>query len=730
MDSVLATAILCLLQTPMDRMVEKLDALVQKRDVEGLTPYLALFKGRNPLGPIQTGGAYGTGRFGWRAMLLRMGSQSFVVFTTPLTSEDIGELLFRFDGAGKLVYVPEAEANGDRIKSHRFVVSFDLAKKQARITDTIVLQNIGRRTLPPMLRIGPNYRIQSVVDREGQPVAFLQAGGIVCFPGLGVNETLTLRYVGTVDHPQYAGSIDANHAMLTNDSWYPTIARRPAPYTLTVITPAAWIPVGQGEQVSEKVDGAQKTTTFRMDMPVSYYSFSAAAYRTVSKTIGGRKFTIWSDQLTDEQMAMQCELYAPIVKFYERFAPYPFTRWGAVIDRPYGGGALEAYSFATYGSGLPGEDGHETAHTWWGGMVDNSYLHSLWNESFADFSQNYYLRNVSIGSVTDRQLAFVATPEADPAYKVAAPSQASPFIGEAASNIGYGKGAYVLQMLEQELGSPTMLKAMQEWQKTQPKDRSGEWEDFEAAVARVSKEDMRWFFQQWIDRAGYPEFDVPSLEWRNGRLVGRIKFSGEPYILNADVLIRDRRGERIIRAKLSTDATKSEQQFLIACPERPSLVSIDPWRRILRPIRPDETPTQISTSLSRMTRYTDPKHPQDIANMRAGRTTDTAPTNPAGMFLVGRPSSLPMMAELCQRVGFKVQGEALTYRGTTIDLRKGGAVAVVDLGGGKECMIGLGVTRLRPSVGRARVALVDEYGRFLRGETEPKRSGFLTFHSF
>jgi hypothetical protein len=69
----------------------------------------------------------------------------------------------------------------------------------------------------------------------------------------------------------------------------------------------------------------------------------------------------------------------------------------------------------------------------------------------------------------------------------------------------------------------------------------------------------------------------------------------------------------------------------------------------------------------------------------------------------------------------------LTYRGTTIDLRQGSALALIDLGNGKKCAIGLGKTLMPPNLGRAQVGITDELGRFLRGETQPKKTGFWTY---
>ena len=90
-------------------------------------------------------------------------------------------------------------------------------------------------------------------------------------------------------------------------------------------------------------------------------------------------------------------------------------------------------------------------------------------------------------------------------------------------------------------------------------------------------------------------------------------------------------------------------------------------------------------------------------------------------------SDLPELKSLCARAGFVVNGSSLTYRGVTVDLNRGGAVALLDLPGGGRCAIGLGKYTVFPSIGLARAAVFDQYGRFLAGETQPKITGDLTF---
>jgi hypothetical protein len=113
--------------------------------------------------------------------------------------------------------------------------------------------------------------------------------------------------------------------------------------------------------------------------------------------------------------------------------------------------------------------------------------------------------------------------------------------------------------------------------------------------------------------------------------------------------------------------------------------------------------------------------------MDMARASEQVPGDLDGVFLVGHPDGVPAMRDLCRKAGFVVAGDKLTYDGTTIDLDEGAALAIVDLGNGKSCAIGLGTTVRPPNVGNSRLCLVDGRGRFLRGVTEPRKTGPLVF---
>lgn len=732
-------ALICLRWSAIAGRVADIDALAKARDADAMMAYAgpevkALGK---PFFFLKANGPYGTGRFGWNAIpLTAPGGGQYLVFSTKITSEDYGEFLFHFDGEKLLRYLPESDPLGFRIEHQKLDVRFDIPAKTAKIESVVSFVPHGVWTRPPaiaMVRLSPHYRVSNVRDAQGRPVSFSQAGGVVAMrtpSNLGERPRFSYRltYQGVVDLPRFAGSITGREALLTNDYWYPMTGRLPATYEATIHAPKDWFGVAQGELVKDVHGPNERVTTWRMDLPASYWSLSAAPYRTSTTEIDGRKFTVWSLSMTPEQMRLQAELTAPIIDFYSKaFAAYPFSTWGAVDSPQYGGGALEAYSFATYGSGwLPDDDDHEPAHTWWGGMINNTYFNSLWNESFANFSGGLYRREGPIGNRSEKRLAFVSEANPGSSYSVAPMSQSGVFIGPASSSLGYGRGADVLQMLEVELGTETMIAAMRDWLKNNPKGEPGEWEGFEAAAKRASGRDLKTFFDEWVRRPGYADFTIENVRWESGSVRGEAVFRSEPYHLLCEVMLQMPGGRREFKT-VRFEPNGKRASLSIPADGKPELVSFDPWRRILRPKRDDERPAELVRTLRRMKRYVDPRHTDWLGNVPAGEALTQLPSNLDGVFLVGSPENLPVLKVLCDAAGFQIRGNDLEFDGTTVDLSKSGALALIDLPGGGQCAIGLGKTRRPPKLGRARTIVYDDLGRFLRGRTDPKTSGFLTF---
>lgn len=728
---VILTALLlasCKQSTPTS--LETLNKLVLAKDTAALEKLLVGPKpALNPFSVLKTGGAYGVGTLGWKVLEGKVpgtGAPMFVI-TTPLTSEDVGEIVLVKEGEG-LRYLPEEDPLGVLPVRHEFDLRIDPQTSQLSATDKLSLKKVEGAGSWFLFRMSPNYRVSKITGAKGEPITYSQTGGVVALSTPAETDfKIDIRYSATVNLRDYAGSIDKEEAQLTNDYWYPMIARWPAPYTAEVTAPSKWTVVGQGVRLGTTQMGPTAVTKFRMDLPCVYYSLSAGPYQTGGKKTGSIPIQNFSASIPVNKLNDLGELYQPVLEFYSNnLGKYPFEKYGALISPRYGGGALEAYSFCTWGS-YPGEDAHEPAHTWFGGILNNRYLKSYWNESFAVFCDGLANRNMPIGNVKERRLAYSVTPRVGDLFKRIAIADAGASSGPAASATGYGKGAFVLGMLEQILGTETMIKTLRTWVETHPKGTPAEWEDYEKVAQSVSGKNLEPFFKDWLHTPGYAEFKVDSVGQSGGKVSGHLTFQSKVTHFPLEVLLQGEGKERTVLLQVEPNQPDGSYRFEIDAPAKVSKVVIDPYNLCVRPIGRDEAYDRLSQSARSFKRYQDRRAPEYLSNFGPKPTETSIPSDLNGLFIVGHPDHVPVMKDLCTRAGFVVQGNTLTYDGTKIDLRKGCALALVPLGGGKFCAIGLGTTKEPPKLGDTDLFVGDAYGRFLRGKTRPKDSGPLVF---
>lgn len=706
--------------------IELLDQLAQSRDVAKLTSYLELTTTHNPFRLLKTNGAYESGKFGWHALELVGGDQKLVVFSTPLTTEDNGELVFIRNG-DKLTYLPESDALGIRVVSHAFKVELHPTTSVADLKDRLTLAKTEKAGSWFLFRMSPEYKVQSI-KMAGALVPFRQAGGVVTLATpTAAQFSLDITYRAVERQYGFAGSIDNKEAQLTNSYWYPMIARWPAPYTISVTAPANWTVVAQGEKTGREVLDDRATTSYKMDLPVSYYSLSAGPYHKGGIVGQGIPITNYSPEHGVKELQDAGAFYQPILNFYSAtFGKYLFSSYGVLATSRYGGGALEAYSYNTAGD-FKGEDSHEPAHTWFGGMLDNSYLHSYWNESFAVYCEGLYARNAPLGNKTERGRAFWRHPRITPDYNEDSVALAGADAGPVASTMGYGKGAYVLQMLESIIGTETMIKCMREWVTTQPKGVPTEWEDFTKIVDKSQSRDLSGFWKDWLYTPGYAKMSINSVKASGTQVTGKIHFDGDVRHIPVEVYWEAEGGTRGYANFYTQPDDSGDYPFTLDLPQHPKLVSFDPWLKIIRQFEKNEQPVNAMSATDGLTRYQDRRAPNYFKGFGPAGSIDTLPDSLKNLFIVGHPDHIPALAPLCVRAGFKVVGNKLTYKDTTIDLQHGGAIAIVPINETDSCVIALGTVRYEPKIGDSTTAVFDEYGRFLSGEASPKRSGNWVF---
>lgn len=488
--------------------------------------------------------------------------------------------------------IPEAETLGLRVRDHDLHVNLDIPAKNATVSDTIQVERTAES--PPafaLLRISQDYHVVAITlgDSESKKaVWFRQAGGVIAFtPPTDRKFALTLRYRGHVDNKE-SDYIRSNEALLCS-YWYPHIARLPATTTVTATAPPNWTAIAQGEQKSEtkSADGAT-TVTFRNEIPNCFYTLDVGRYTITKRVVNDRTLSVYQLE-PNAALAESClnTLQAAIGYYDRNFAPFPFTRYAIVATQGDFSGALEAYSFATFGPhSLPELIPHELAHTWWGGMVPCTYTHSMWDEAFAEYSDDLFHRFQrpprTPPNYPDPAALLVYRRKTAIEYGALPTGQAFDTENDRHIAAGYDKGRQVLKMLEAQLTQPTMLRCMRRFFADHPKGEAADWPEFEAAVRKETGTDYGWFFSEWLERKGVPAVALSHTTVHKEGGVYLVETdvvqTGQPYRLQLPILLETTAGEALPTTR-EIEGASTHLRFRIA--SAPKRLRLDPGGDVL-----------------------------------------------------------------------------------------------------------------------------------------------------
>ena len=104
------------------------------------------------------------------------------------------------------------------------------------------------------------------------------------------------------------------------------------------------------------------------------------------------------------------------------------------------------------------------------------------------------------------------------------------------------------------------------------------WQQFRNAVAAGSGRNLDWFFEQWLTRAGAPDF---QLNWKHegGRVRGAITQPAPYYRAHLKIEARSIRGERVDTV---VEITGASAPFDLAASFTVDSVALDPDYEVLR----------------------------------------------------------------------------------------------------------------------------------------------------
>ncbi|MBV9157265.1 MAG: tetratricopeptide repeat protein [Acidobacteriaceae bacterium] len=224
---------------------------------------------------------------------------------------------------------------------------------------------------------------------------------------------------------------------------------------------------------------------------------------------------------------------------------------------------------------------NQLSRQWWGVLVSPANRNHLWLlNGPARFSELLYLEHTAGPGAAENDLKATyveaLTVKDPPVLQAARLDDYSPEYWALTA----AKGAAILNMLRNVVGDANFEKGMQafldkySWQ-------SATSEDFRKIMEQVSDQDLRYFFIQWLESSGSPEFklEYTVLRTQQGfRVVGKINQDLDTFRMPVDLRIETEGNPE--DKKIEVTGTSSE--FSVDTFGKPRKLILDPNHVLLR----------------------------------------------------------------------------------------------------------------------------------------------------
>jgi aminopeptidase N len=458
-------------------------------------------------------------------------------------------------------------------------------------------------------------RVTRVLDDKNQPLSAerVTQDSTIRVPmpaGLAkdASTTLTFEYEGEIesadDSPvpglKLASIGDDTSYLLYSGRWFPVSGYGLNRFTSTisVTVPAHMVVIGSGKSTvtdnapSKKPNSnglPTKTFTFAYTKPSFPGTIVAGIFQEYKSDEAGMDLHVFfkpdHQKLSPEYTTTALQEFTYFITLYGT----PLSQRLNVIELP---GDTVPYAWAPEIAGLAGHSitektnyrllANAIAHQWWGVSVSPATKDDWWiTDGFSRYSEAMYVENAAGAAgleeaVKDMSVGALAYDN----MPLSSASKLDPFSTEFQSLVT-DKGAMILHMLRWVLGEDKYLKTMREFAETSA-GKSASMDDFKAIAEKYYGEQLTWFFSQWLDSTGAPEFKLKYTTYRLGsnkgfRVTGEISQDLDLFRMPVDLRI-DTDGKTEDK-KLEVVGTTSP--FTVETFGRPRRIAVDPDHHVL-----------------------------------------------------------------------------------------------------------------------------------------------------
>ena len=519
-----------------------------------------------------------------------------------MTKRSMTKRLFLLSLLSCLLAVGQTQPRG-RVDVEHYNIEAEVAPATQTLTARVAMRFVplDDRLSSIQLDFNDALRVSSVSTDSGDTVNFtktadfswrLQFGQPLA---KGKPITVTLAYEGRFDGREespvygikFAGVNNDGGAFLYPARWFPVNEYTCDRYTmnLSVTVPADYRVIASG--IDSKSDAAGKAVyKFQTNAPALYGSFGIVKGAPERISAEGITSQIW---FKDKSFARPTgEMIAKAMNFLTDLNGRPLVANLAVVETikgfPNGYSAPGVLFFSP--SALSTEANprlivNQVSRQWWGGLLSPTSRNHIWIiNGLARYSEALYFESTGGPSSLETEMRDVY---------VEALTQPDPPLIQSARYEDYapeywaataGKGSAILHMLRGIMGKDKFAETVKRFAAANANKQVATG-DFRKVAEQVYGQDLGYFFVQWVESAGAPEFKLLYTVFRTAkgfRIVGKVSQDLDTFRMPVKLRIETEGNPE----EKQVEVVGTSSEFSVDTFGKPVVVKLDPDMQVLR----------------------------------------------------------------------------------------------------------------------------------------------------
>jgi tetratricopeptide (TPR) repeat protein len=224
---------------------------------------------------------------------------------------------------------------------------------------------------------------------------------------------------------------------------------------------------------------------------------------------------------------------------------------------------------------------NQISRQWWGTLISPATRNHLWlTNGLARYSELLYLEHLNGAPAIELEVrdTFVEALTVDnpPLIQSARLEDYSPEFWASTA----GKGASVLHMLRHVIGDESFGQLLKRFV-NEFSWKSASTDDFRKVAEAVAKKDLQYFFLQWIESSGAPEFDMEYTVFRTQkgfRIMGKVAQDLDTFRMPVELRIETEGNPET----QTVEVVGTSSEFVVDTFGKPRRIELDPNNRVLR----------------------------------------------------------------------------------------------------------------------------------------------------